>query len=544
MGPCAAGLFAVTADNAVPLGMRPSMFTWSVPPQSIVVFCFGSLAIKDPKKRRGFIDVPYKEQEQLVKALCESCGLEYIRIGSYKLPFHSPRWPHILDQIERAHAEKVVGLTACWIEEPKPSPVDPHTWFELETSGSEFRFSRRPPNNTHYTYGEDEFIASDQFRQIVQKHALTGLEFLPLEDARPSDPSRWHEVFAYEPIGRGLDHPLCDHLIENKSCQEYGRLARRLGNSIADFRNWRKEIGFADSLMPRLTRAACFVFRDLFRVQGPRRFTREYLPRTDFAYEGWYDHLKDGGPGGYGRGGRGIACNARARRILIESGVMKARQFKALATVPVAEANAVILDSAIKHPLPPPVYTRAEAAEERSRRERIIASAVATPSPPTFRSTNEAVSEFARCIEAGTLPWRPLSASGLLKQVASSGLWPRTPLAWRTLSPFLPASILIPSDRPNGEPGEFGFDIVAPTWNQWVNPDDVEGPASDRPSKSDLVLARAPSGDWLSVRVRRGGPARDGRIQYWDHETCRVAEDWPSVRAFAAWLLEHVEQRR
>ncbi len=476
-------------------------------------------------------DVAEREKrDRLVAEFLGPLGMKSSRYESLTLPLSDARWPALLDALDEARRAALVHMSVCFIEERWPKPSDKHAWFDLGVF--EFDSPRRTPKGRHFGWREGPHLASQAFFDCVQTHGLTGLSWLPLEDSRRDDPITWYEVFAEQPIGRGLDHPLIDPRKVEADSAKYKRKfdpTRQFGIEIAYLEQWRGDAIIDCSVIPRLITLTSA--RNLFRVHGPKRMVREHLPQTDFAYRGWgWD--RDKGPGGAGRPIRSICCNARTRTILIESGLMKPAWFKPIATVPAAEAVSEVLDRTVPGPIPPPIYTPAEAAVERTRREAVIAVREEEQGRLQFSSTDEAVGELERRIAHGQLPWPPAREFKEFDEIRAAPLWDKAPVAWQRAAPMLPLAA-----RWESEVEEFDFFLVPPEVNDWLLDGDHGNDPGDVPSTDDLILARSEFGDWYAVRMDDPLLPADAAVRLWDHETLSIQSEWPSVGAFIAELL-------
>lgn len=260
------------------------------------------------------------------------------------------------------------------------------------------------------------------------------------------------------------------------------------------------------------------------------RYCVERLPSTDFAYADW-SWRADSAPGARGRLCRSICCNARARKVLIDAGLMRSSWLYPIQIVPAADAQAAILDDVIPYPLPLPVYTPEEAEVERARREKLRAAAPRPESGLTFDSVPAAIEFLEKRAASPRRAWTPAHEHPDFAKIVKSRLFKKPPVAWQLLAPWLPFEAVL-------EEGEkqFWFTLCAPEWNTWLIAD--EGDPDDIPSKHDLVIGQTPFGDWFSIR--KGDPLlpADARIREWDHETSTPRDDWASVLGFAAHLIE------
>lgn len=506
------------------------MFEWTPPPRSIAVLSIDAF------------DGPYHESlaapGRMTVTQCDVALADFLdrfrlkRSESFiKIPVDDPRLVDVLSALAESRDKRMLRLKAGWIEEPSPRASDSHAWFELSTGPTEFKSPRRASAGSHFAWRDGQHVASEAFRCAVRDAGLTGLAWLPLEDACADDPVQWHEVYAEHPIGRGLDHPLVDRGKLDASKLKYGfDMMRRWGEPIAWFKHLRDEVVIRSEGAIALATPTTANFR----VAGPYRFVREYLPHTDFAYRGW-GFARDKGPGHKGRPVRSISCNARARAGLIESGVMKPTRFRPLATVADRDAGAEILDRVISGPIPPPVYTHEEALVELAKRERSLASRVRSASSISFDDLGAAIEHLSRRLREGSLPWIPSGNTAAFDKTRASELFARTPTAWQRLTPYLPLefSVIDPDDG-----NTFDFVLQPPEWNEWLAYAPGERPPDEEPSAEDLVIARTPYGDWYAFRKTDPLLPHDARIVRWDHETMQIGEEWASVAALVALLLD------
>ncbi|QYK48257.1 MAG: hypothetical protein KF838_00040 [Phycisphaeraceae bacterium] len=506
------------------------MFEWTPPPRSIAVLCIDAF------------DGPYHESlaapgrmtvTQRDVALAEFLAQFGLKIAEsfYRIPLDDSRLPSLLAALAESQLTRTLALKAAWIEEPPPRVDDPAAWFELQTGPGEFKSPRRPATSSHFGWREGQRVASETFRRAAVDCGLTGLAWLPLEDARPEDPMPWYEMYAERPIGRGLDHPLIDPVkLDAAKVKQGFDLSRRWGEPIAWLPHLRDDTVLRSDAATALARPTT----PHFRVAGPTRFVREHLPPTDFAYSGW-GFKPDTGPGHKGRPVRSICCNARARLALIESGAMKPRRFLPIATLPAAKSVSAILDRMIAGPLPPPVYTPDEASTELLRRQRSIGSRSPVSQPMRFASVEAAIDHLSTRHAAGSLPWDVARGSGEFEEIAASPLFSETPLSWQRLAPFLPLETSF-ADPDTGE--SFDFSMQPPEWNTWLAYEPGAGTPEDEPSTDDLVVACTPYGDWYAFRRQDPLMPDDARLVRWDHETTQIGDEWASTVLFVSHLLD------
>jgi hypothetical protein len=493
------------------------MNSWTPPARTKVLF---SVEPTKAPTRETWPGVEAKREELFI-----ALGLNPVDSGHTTLRIGDPRWPAILEALSGDRTGFRFG--ACWFEEPEPKP-QPDSWF-IVWGPTPFKSPARPPTSVHLAWRDGQDVASGRFRETIEAAGLTGLSWLPLEDSKPTDSSPWFEVFASEPIGRGLDHPLIDpRKYEAYMTSQKFDLSRRWGERKAKPPYLRSDV--------RIECPLCDYFRSHlpphFRVSGPYRFVREHLPSTDFAYMGW-GFERDKGPGYEGRPVRTICCNARARTVLIEAGLVRPMRFEPMLTVLTQDANAEVLDRTISAPMPLPMYTLEEATAERARREALLKRS--RRKITSYASIEEAVAALETLLAGTPAPWVPSRDDPNFVAIHKSKLYIKTPETWRRIAPLLPVTVTgsLPTDSTDAP---FEFEMVPPAWNGWLS--DEPGDPDETPSKRDLVIGQTPYGDWFAFRKTDPLLPHDARIVHWDHETASIASEWPSVAAFVSEIVD------
>lgn len=441
------------------------------------------------------------------------------------IPLADRRVPHILDRIADLKGRHVLRLSACWVEEPEPR-ASKAEWFTLGSAPGEFRGPGRGPPHEHLMWNDHGTFASAAFVTFARSEGLSGLGVLPLAEPPPAGVSPWFEVYAERPLGRGVDHPLLDYSKWASAVKHPRDPDRRCGETTVWTRLVRDDVEIGDPLVAHLF----YKNPPHFRVSGPSRFVREFLPTTDFAYQGW-GWKPDTGPGAEGRPVRSLCCNAKARTALIGAGLTKPSRFRPIFIVSEDDAHAEIIDRTVPIPLPLARYTAEEAATERARREGLLQSAIAPSLGRVFASTAAAEKWIVRSIETGSADWRPARDDPAFTGVAASPLFARTPIAWQRLAPLLP--VLVSDQDATGRQ----FEMVPPEFNTGMAYDEEGSDPDEIPSSKDLIIGRTPYGDWYSVRTTGNRAAADGRVVLWDHETTTISDEWPTIGAFASYLI-------
>lgn len=464
--------------------------------------------------------------------------------SSLRTPLADPRWPEIIAWLNDPESADGLAMRSCRLEEPEPPLEDPSLWFEIEGGASEMRTLARPPKNTHFIGFEVRNriwtkVISEPLYKVIKAARLRGLEVLPMVQSKPTDPMIWYEAFALEPLGRMLDHPLIDRTVlraesDSKRYRTESRpfnMAYQMGMSTAELPSFHKDL----TLNPPLVGTLLSMAPKYFRVCGPMRAVREFLPSTDFAYFGWSDPKdKPEREPGMPRQHRQICCNAKARAALLRSGLIKPDRFKPIVIVDEANARAEVFDRTIKKPLPLPAYTAEEAELERTQRAQAMKPTTSRRGRPSKKLTVPGMlEELNRRLAEKSTAWRPLRDDALFRKIQKSKLLAKTPLAWQQLLPLLPTMVWCMEQ-------DFEFEVTPPEHTPWDlddEADDSDG-SSERPHPKDIAIACVGNGDWYAIRPSDPLMPNDASVVHWSHETLSAADQWPSVCAFVAHILE------
>ncbi len=460
-------------------------------------------------------------------------SLRFHEFDCTTLRYGDKRWPELLAALRQEEKNEHLCLKSCWIEQPPLVTAEKAEWFRFTPDTRSIKSFARPPKDVHYCWSKRGLVVSTGFLDVMRRHGLRGLEAVPIEESRLSGEVTWCQPIAFEPLGRGLDHPIID---PDKLREEMTRIecppALRKGEPCAWLQLWRDDAFGEDDLVRQLT-AICGSRFGYFRVVEVPRYVREHLPSTDFAYA-WggtrdlvYEELG-------GLRSRDIYCNAKARSVLIDAGLVKPSRFIAVDVVAAEDAQSEILDRTVAVPLPPPALTREEI--EAARATPVAANGVSIR--PREQVPFETIhAELTARQTAGTLPWNPASSDPDYAEVMAGRLWKKCPRRWREIAPLMPIDLGTRNEQ--GEELEFLFH--APEPNLWTTSPSDDRPADERPLKTDIVIGATSDGNWYAIRPSDPLMPLDARVVLWDHETTTVADEWPSVGDFAAFLLQRAD---
>lgn len=476
-----------------------------------------------------------------------SVGVEPDQYDYVKMPLRDPRWTKFLDEFGKRHADGRIRCAACWITEPEPRSDDPSTWYNLLVPDWELTASAHVRGNIHLARIGPAIVASDKFLKAVSDAGLTGLGVLPWRREWYARLTGWSQIYALRPMGRGIDHPM---LRRRKHNQTGARLSSEpscaSGDWIASVHE--PDIDSRESLWGLRLRSDVLIDHPIvqrlmelrppyFRCVGQRRFIRECVPDTDFAYSRW-EGRGASRAGRDGRRGRDICCSHRARDILVTAGVLAPSKLIPIATIPESDADNEVLDRTIEHPLPLPTFTEVEAHHERARRQANPPTPVRAPEQ--FASVAEAITTIEARLRNGTATWTPARDSAEFERIRGDANWPSLPESWRLIAPLLPFATPEPADDDDDRLDPIEFEMCAPR-REAPDRDDVQGDeaASASPPQRYLVIGRTPYGDRFLVPAAGPRESADVPVARWDHETDSIAQQWPSVAVFVSELVQY-----
>jgi hypothetical protein len=469
--------------------------------------------------------------------------------GSWELDLDSPNLPELVRVIERLRKTKTAWMSFAGIEERLVDDAKARAaWFVLEPKEQAhldqcflrnlledhvypFGIATRAKPGVHAAvWGMDLLVVSERFKAAVERHGLTGIDFLWVRDTGRYQALQWYLALPRESLGRGLDHPWYDPAKSRgegyEASDPRARHGQRIPASLGGF-VLRSDASFGDPVKDRLLALVITMTKQRMLVVSYPRYLRSYLPDTDFAFT-----LRDRQYGDEIERDRGLALSRRARELLVADRVITEDECTAVMVFARAPTGVENLDA--RYGEPPPLLAPDELAGLRAQEAAFWADHVAHPKPPRApdlaRSLSALRAAKRRAPSCFTKPATPkaIAAAEAALGVTIPAAWQK---AWRVSngckiadSPLAceQACLILPTEK------------LAKAQREEVDYYREIGAA--RPNGLILV-AQTEIGDSIWLDPGRKTGAGDCRVVLMSHETRDVDREWPSVAEFLEELL-------
>lgn len=191
----------------------------------------------------------------------------------------------LLEHLEK-NGEATMG-SGFFHEEPTEEELQQAQWFVVSSSNGTMDdevdiFADPPtckasrlPRGVHLT---DDYLVSERFKSLAKDEKWTGLEFLWAEDKGRYLAMQWYVAVATKPILKPVDHPWYDvHKDSNAEKFPYSAESDIHWDTMRE--DWSTGSDIQDELISKFPKEILG-----FKVYGLRRFLKEGLPDTDFAF--------------------------------------------------------------------------------------------------------------------------------------------------------------------------------------------------------------------------------------------------------------------
>jgi len=377
---------------------------------------------------------------------------------------------------------------------------------------------------------------SERFKAVVEKHALTGVEFLWCPDTGKYQAPQWYLAICQKSLGRGLDHPWIDTKTFSGCGYQVIDPSGRHGQQGAFAKNLKPKAWSQDSLLVELLPVVKLM--ELLKRTPDfgsfQRYLRSHLPDTDFAYT-----IQDIGNG---RGRpvfrhRGLAMNRKAMDLMKMNGIITDEQYEPVLILEEPPEGVENLDE--KYGPAEPAFTPEQMAKLRELEAKAWAEHVAHPKPPRAPDLKRSLS-LLRARKKQTPEDFATPASAKAIDETGKTLGRKLPAAWQQVlrvcnggridkSPLAAgcACIIMPlKDLPQWQRSESKY---------------YRGRGAEL-SDWMLFIIHTEIGDSIWLDTAKAKPDGDCRVVLMSHETGEEERDWPTVAEFLEEFLTETQE--
>ena len=501
------------------------------------------------------LDAQQKEHE-FRKAFYHSQGLKLYSYAWAEIPLDSPKLPGLLAALEDLQARGIAILGSGHLTE-HPTEQEPaqSEWFIVtdDTSADPNRdvaggngyptsHAYRFPTGTHVP--EFGMLVSERFKAAVEESQLTGLEFLWVNDIGRHRAVQWHVTIPRACMGHGVDHPWYDRahasvLVERALAEREATGVWKPVEPVRPEGTWhfytpalRAGWSVGDPVADRLL--SVFPQNEPFAltVHALRRFLREGVPQTDFAYH-WTEYGWRSGPDGEMRILPNLCLSRHAKDELVRRCLLREKQVECVVLLDRPNGSDTdYLDHQGACPLP--VYGGPERDQLRTEETRLRRVFGACERPIRKPDLKRSLSLLRQAKKTGPEDFaRPVRKASLEK------LRSELPLP-------LPQSWVKVLSVSNG--GVFGTEdndceIIPleelPRYHQELYAIGKEA-FEDYPEHY-LNVGTTAGGDYFALELEGEGEHTDCPVVLFSHETCHIEQRWDSIPAFLKAVLTEAE---
>jgi hypothetical protein len=358
---------------------------------------------------------------------------------------------------------------------------------------------------------------SERFVSIVHQHHLTGVDFVWVKDIGKYKAPQWFIPVPSNPLGRGVDHPwykppMLDRVQDFLTRDVNWRMGKwrfdvnelqRLGTIPQPFRDVFELFLLSKSKNPHTS--------DSLTIMSNKRYLREFLPSSDFAYI-WDDSQQEM---------RRLCLSARARAIFLAEGVIRPDELDPIQIIEELPPGCRQLDGIGN--MPPSCYTPEQVASLKAQLAEDWQKHAVTEKPLRSIKLKEALSlirsakrsradDFTKAAKAAVLSNLPFALPDDWKAVLSIS----------NGGTLADECLMLPVD-----------DIAHA---RQVKTEEMTHLFDDVPYDPPLLpIAKSPDGDWYGLMPNAGnGVSRVLRIS---HEDWSAVDTWDSIPLFIFDML-------
>ena len=494
-----------------------------------------------------------QQEYEFRKAFYHSHGLKLYSYAWAEIPLDSPKLPGLLAALEDLQARGIAMLGSGHLTElPTEQERAQSEWFivtddtsadpngDVPGDGYPTGHAYRFPTGSH-VLGQGRFV-SERFRAAVEENQLTGLEFLWVNDIGRYRAMQWYVAIPRACMGHGVDHPWYDRaharvLVERALAE---REATGVWKPVATVRpegTWhfytpalRAGWSIGDPIADRLLSLLPQKEAHTLTIYALRRFLRDRVPQTDFAYH-WSMYGARPGPDGTMRVLPNLCLSRRAKDELVRRGLLREKQVECVVLVDRPNGpDTEYLDHQGACPLP--VYGGPELDQLRTEQLRLWRVFAARERPVHKPDLKRSLSLLRQAKKT-----RPEDFAKPVRKASLEKLRSALPLP-------LPESWVKVLSVSNG--GVFGAEdndceIIPleelPRFHQELYAIGKEA-FEDYPQHY-LNVGTTAGGDYFALELEGEGEHTDCPVVLFSHETCHVEQRWDNVPAFLEDVLTH-----
>jgi hypothetical protein len=370
------------------------------------------------------------------------------------------------------------------------------------------------PQNIHTAYGGKTYV-SEKFKEIVEKHHLTGIDFIWVIDTGKYQARQWYIPIAEKPIGRGLDHPWFDPgtLKGSISFQPKDKIFR---TGVWHFRisQIKKNYHFDNKIHEELIKL--YKPFDL-TVLSIKRYLRKYLPGTDFAFN-W--HIEDIlSKDNTVKRQRDICVNRKAKDILLDYNLIREEDVRPFIILDAVPAGGTGLDNNID-PLPGPYLAGPELQKTKLYLEQKFKTFLKTPKEDRIIKPDEVIKMLGNEKKKRPGDFNKKAGGKELLNIPVS-----VPEAWKEILSVTNGCELDPEFSMLPMQESLAFTEEKKKY--------VQSLSDEKDDENYLCIGESIDGDWYNLYLNSGKQ----NVKRISHEDLSVVNEWEDISSFLYDIL-------
>jgi hypothetical protein len=472
--------------------------------------------------------------------------------GDFVIDLDSPKLAELVPVLEQLQNDQVAKPGTGYLTQSLTDDAENQTgWFQLSKDLKKLEAGPRCDYWIHATKADRMkpgidvasarfgFAVSERFREVVEKHRLTGVEFVWIPDQGKYRAPQWYLPIAHNSLGRGLDHPWFDRKKLNKhpDCRKKEEALWRCGVTWFFEKNLRDKPDFGSAIKDRLF----YLFRNCRGICFVTFLTvlRSHLPPTDFAYFGgerdsWGECNGKKCKDSYrSTGGRGLCVNRQTRDLLIANKVSRAEDWAGIQVLDKPYKDAAVLDRLYPDP-PGPLFTDEEIGWIRAEEAKAWAAFVQKPKPAPVASLSRSLELLKARKRMEPAKWASAASSKAIER-ASKALPRPLPTAWQKVLRTANGGVLDDCELANGAACAIPSTEELPKFHE----EQLAAARCLDPQFPDhfLHVVQSQIGDFICLDTSTQTKDGDCPVLLVSHETGEVEREWDNVATFLDELL-------